>query len=103
MAEAMPEGVFKKYRDTLWPLGGTVLGLLVVPIFIAQYPDFFNENRWIFPVSVVIVGICWLIPLLLHERAQRTYDSLASVPRIGPILAPVLLVTLFLALIYFGV
>jgi len=61
----------KHWKEILWPLGGTLFGLFVVPIAIAQYPDFFNENRWLLPASVFIVAVCWLLPLLIPRNIQR--------------------------------
>ena len=46
--------VFGKIRDLLWPLGATVLALLVAPIAIEQYPEFFKESPWILPVTTTI-------------------------------------------------
>jgi hypothetical protein len=62
----------------LGPVGGALLGLVVVPVAIAQYPDFFNANQWLLPVSVVAVIFCWVTPLFLHERAQRAYRFIGS-------------------------
>lgn len=63
----------KKWKDILWPLGGTVLGLLAMPVAIAQYPDFFNNNQWLLPASVFVVVACWVVPLLLHKNAWNVY------------------------------
>jgi len=77
---------FQYWKDFLWPLGGTLLGLLVVPIAIAQYPDFFNENEWILPISVLAVLLCWIVPLFLHERTRRIYSTITAVRRFGHVL-----------------
>jgi hypothetical protein len=65
---------YRKWRTALWPLGGTMLGLIVVPIAIEQYPEIFKESRWILPVSVLFVAACWIAPLLFHERAERCWN-----------------------------
>lgn len=79
--------LFKNWKDFLWPLGGTLLGLLVMPIAIAQYPRFFGENVWSLPVSVLAVVLCWIVPLLLHDRTRRIYSFvIAAVPRYGRML-----------------
>jgi hypothetical protein len=70
MAEtAVP--MHKRSQEYLWPLGGTVLALIAMPVAIAQYPEFFNQNRWLLPSSVAAVIICWITPLLIHENAKR--------------------------------
>lgn len=55
-------------------IGGTILGLFVVPIAIEQNPEIFKESAWILPVSVCVVAVCWLIPLLLHENAKSLWE-----------------------------
>jgi hypothetical protein len=77
---------FKNWKDFLWPLGGTLLGLLVMPLAIAQYPRFFNENEWTLPASVFMVLICWIIPLLVHDRARKIYSRIIAIPTCGGIL-----------------
>lgn len=64
-------------------MGATVLGLLVMPIAIAQYPKFFNANRWILPLSVAIVVVCWVMPFFLHERAKIIFDWILSLGTAG--------------------
>ena len=86
----MEEKRQRNFSDFLWPLGGTVFGLLVVPVAIAQYPKFFNENEWLLPASVVVVVICWLLPLLLHKRSRRIYSAILAIRRVGPALLVVL-------------
>ena len=61
---------FRKWADFLWPIGATVLSLLVMPLAIEQYPGFFKENRWPLPISVGVVVVCWILPFCLHERAK---------------------------------
>lgn len=63
----------QRIKESLWPLGGTILGVFVMPIAIAQYPEFFNENRWLLPVSVIVVILCWSVPLLIHENARKLF------------------------------
>jgi hypothetical protein len=62
---------FTRWKEVLWPLGGAVLGLVVMPEAITQYPGFFNENRWLLPTSTGIVILCFIVPLLIHENAVR--------------------------------
>jgi hypothetical protein len=64
-------GVFGKIRAWLPGLATTVLALFVAPIAIEQYPEIFKESPWILPVTIAIVGGCWLIPLLVHDRVRR--------------------------------
>jgi hypothetical protein len=73
----------KNPKDYLWPFGGTLLGLVVVPVAIAQYPHFFNENSWLLPVSSVIVLFCWVLPLVLHDRMRHIYRHVLAVKRWG--------------------
>jgi hypothetical protein len=47
--------------------------MVVFPVAIEQYPEIFKESTWILPLSVILVGICWLAPLLLHERVKRAW------------------------------
>jgi hypothetical protein len=82
MAELAPSR-FKRWSDILWPLGGTVLGLIVVPLAIEQYPEFFHRNKWILPTSVIVVVICWLVPFFVHKHSQTTYRLIGSVPTVG--------------------
>jgi hypothetical protein len=83
------------WKEILWPLGGTVLGLIAVPVAIAQYPQFFNNNRWLLPVSVLIVILCWIVPLLIHENTVRIGSWIWS----GGIAKRTLGITAILALI----
>jgi hypothetical protein len=39
-----------------------------MPIVIAQYPDFFNANRWLLPGSVSLVMICWIAPFAIPRN-----------------------------------
>lgn len=94
MAEATEEN--KPLLDYLKPLlvsaGGAVLGLLVMPVAIAQYPDFFNRNPWILPVSTAVAIICFVLPLPLDPRTRRISVKIASITYIGkPLLAIVCL------------
>lgn len=78
---------FRKLADLLWPFGVTVLGIIVVPIAIEQYPDFFTENSWILPASTCIVVASWVIPLIVHERAITAVKWLWKTPWVGPLLS----------------
>jgi hypothetical protein len=62
---------YPRWKEALWPFAGTLLGIFVVPVAIAQYPEFFNQNHWVLPVSVVVVILCWVTPLFIHENAKR--------------------------------
>jgi hypothetical protein len=74
---------FAKWAGFLWPIGGTVLGLLVMPVAIAQYPEFFNGARWILPVSVAVMVVCWVVPLFQHKRAKRLFTWIRASPLFG--------------------
>src|SRR5438876_1167614 len=92
---------WKVWRDYLWPAGGTLLGLIAIPVAIAQYPDFFNENAWLLPISVGIVVLCWVLPLLLHDRVRRIYRAVIGIKRWGMALFVVLCLAA-LCCLYFG-
>lgn len=81
---------FKKWADALWPIAGMILGLIAMPVAIAQYPIFFNENKWILPTSVVVVLACWVIPLFKHARAKHLYRLAFSFGMIGRTIAIIL-------------
>lgn len=85
-AVAADNKLLPNWKDFLWPLGGTVFGLLVMPVAIAQYPDFFNENEWILPYSVATVVLCWIVPLILHDRTRKLYSWITSFGRLGYLL-----------------
>ena len=97
----MADKQLRNWKDFFWPLGGTLFGLLVMPITIAEYPQFFNENEWILPISVIAVLVCWVIPLALHDRSRRIYSSITSIPRFGHFLFVLICLTAGLSL-YFG-
>ena len=65
--------MFNKFKDFLWPLGATVLGLFVVPIAIEQYPEVFKDSPWILPVAIAVVCLCWVVPFVVHDRVGRTH------------------------------
>jgi hypothetical protein len=67
---------FKRWTEVLWPLGGTLLGLLVMPLFIDQYPDFFHRNTLVLPLSAFVVLACWIIPFIAHENSRRMYGAI---------------------------
>jgi len=92
---------FKKWADLLWPLGGTLLGLLVMPLAIEQYPEFLKENRWPLPISVVLVVACWILPFFLHERAKRIWEWATSKGLVR-ISFTVLIAVLILVVVAFG-
>jgi hypothetical protein len=73
----------KNWADFLWPLGATLFGVFVMPFAIAQYPDFFNGNKWILPFSVAAVLVCWAVPLILHDRTRRWASHLRAIPKYG--------------------
>lgn len=87
----------RKWLDYLGPFGGTVLGLIVVPLAIEQYPEWF-ENGWMLPASFILVVICILLPLVLHKRANRFYVRVVGanhVLRYGAVIFSVLLLCAF--------
>lgn len=51
-----------------------MLALFVAPIAIEQYPEVFKDAPWILPSGIVIVCICWIVPLLVHDRVRRIHD-----------------------------
>ncbi len=71
------------WLDYLWSLGGALLGLIVMPVAIAQYPDVFNRNTWILPLSVAVVSVCFALPFLLRDRPRKAYTRITSVSYIG--------------------
>jgi hypothetical protein len=93
-----------KLKDILGPLGGTLLALLVVPIAIEQYLEVFKESRWILPTSMGIVALCWIIPILFHDRARRVwhsgYDRFGAGPTAIGLVAVAILVTLIFGKMY---
>ena len=87
---------FKQGKALLWPVGGALLGLVVVPVAIEQYPELFKENEWILPLSLFVMVACWVSPFFFHSRAKRFTQWLASIPRVGKvaaILAPLLIIS----------
>lgn len=62
---------FRQVSALFWPVGGSLLGLVVMPMAIDQYPSFFHENPWILPITVAVVIACWLAPLFFHRRLWR--------------------------------
>jgi hypothetical protein len=99
MEEANDKNRYKRWTELLWPIGGTLIGLIVVPLAIDQYPDFFHVNRWLLPISVIVVAVCFVIPLLVHENARTLVRKMAATPKIGTAMifgVAVLLVACFL-------
>jgi hypothetical protein len=74
---------WQQWRGLLWPLGATVLSLIVLPVAIEQYPEFFRDNKWILPVSAILVLACWTIPLFVHHRAQTLYSRIVQIRYVG--------------------
>ena len=105
MPSIEPSGRFKKYSVFLWPAGGTLLGLLVMPLAIEDYPEFFHENTWLLPLSVLCVVTCFCIPLLFHERVIRGVTYVSRLPHevLSLVLAGVLPVVVGLGFLYGGV
>jgi hypothetical protein len=100
MPNAQPSR-YENWKDFLWPLGGTLLGLFAVPIAIAQYPSFFNENKYLFPLSAGAVIVCWLLPLVLHDRTRKWFRTIVAI-RWGYLLAALIVVAIFAGLFYGG-
>lgn len=69
----MASSRYKKWADFLFPIGGTVLAVVGMPVAMAQYPDFFNHNRWLLPAAVFVMVGCWIAPLFLHERSHSLF------------------------------
>ena len=65
--------MFSRLKDLLWPLGGLLLGLLVAPVAIEQYPEVFKDSPWILPLSVATTLFCFVFPFFLHARVTRIY------------------------------
>src|SRR5258708_25912694 len=55
----------RKILEILAAVGSIVLNGFVVPLLIEQYPEYFKDNPWILPISVV-VSASLALPLLLH-------------------------------------
>jgi len=91
----------RNLADFLWPIGGTVFGLIVVPVAFAQYPQFFNENEWLLPASVAVVAFCWCFPLFLHSRARAIYSSISARGALAKVISAALSLAAIVAL-YFG-
>src|SRR6266849_6457476 len=84
MAEQGPESAkTSNLADFLWPFGGTFFGLFVIRIAMAQYQAFFNQNEWLLPLSVILTAACWVVPLVLHNRARRIYSAILKIKRGG--------------------
>ena len=88
----VPGTKWEQWRGFLWPLGATVLSLIVLPVAIEQYPEFFRDNKWILPVSVVVVLGCWTIPLFVHHRVRKLCSWIIRVRYVGWLLLIVLFV-----------
>jgi hypothetical protein len=88
--------------DFLWPLGGTCFGLFVIRIAMAQYQTFFNQNEWLLPVSVIVTAACWIIPLLLHNRARRIYSAILAIRRGGAFLFAIIVIVAIAGLFFGG-
>jgi hypothetical protein len=103
MAEQEPDSTKTRgnLADFLWPLGGTFFGLFVIRIAMAQYQTFFNQNEWLLPVSVIVTAACWIIPLLLHNRAKRIYSAILGVRRGGAFLFAIIVIVA-IAVLFFG-
>jgi len=86
--------VFKQWKELLWPVSGALLGWIVVPVLIDQYPEYLHENAWTLPLAVLCTVFCFIFPLLLHERAKHIFNKVSSIPRAGGILAVSLVVLL---------
>lgn len=91
----------KHFADYLWPVAGSVLALIAMPVAMAQYPRFFNENEWLLPVSVGVVVFCWVLPLLLHSRARRLYAAISAKGKFGKV-ALVAVSAIAISILWFG-
>jgi hypothetical protein len=91
----------KNLSGILFPLGGAVLSILVVPAAIAQYPQFFNENTWLLPVSVGVVLFCFCVPVLADKRMLRLYSALWQKGKLGKALL-VFISVVAIGILYFA-
>ncbi len=89
---------YKKLSDFLWPIAATVLALIGMPLAIEQYPDFFKENRWPLPISLIAVVICWIIPFFLHERAKKLLEWVKSFGWVAKSLAGTVVIAILVLL-----
>src|SRR5271157_3491710 len=89
--------MFSKFKDLLWPLGATILAMFVVPIAIVQYPEIFKDSPWILPLSIVAACLCWVIPLLVHQRVKRLHGWILR--NLGTRLGWIVVVTVSLCLV----
>src|SRR5205807_449897 len=64
----------RKLLEILAAVGSIVLNGIVVPILIEQYPEWFKDDPWILPVSVVL-SAALAAPLLLRELAPSVLGS----------------------------
>jgi hypothetical protein len=93
---------FKRWAEVSWPLGGTLLGLIAMPLFMDQYPDWFHRNQWLLPATVIIVLGCWLIPFLLRDNFRRIFLKIWSMRHFGKVLAPATVVLCLAVLVLLG-
>ena len=64
---------YSKLKGVFWGWGVGLLTGIVVPLWAAQYPDFFNHNRWLLPVCLFVMTSGFVVPLFLHGRAIGLY------------------------------
>jgi hypothetical protein len=95
----LDKSLFRRWAAVLWPVGSTLLALIGMPVAIEQYPELFRQNTWILPICTIVVIACWVAPVLFHESPRRWYRSVASLPRLGAVLAPALTLALLTLLI----
>ena len=79
-----------RYKGVLWPIAGLILSIIVMPLAIDQYPEFFHDNRWLLPLSVLCTLVLFIFPLLFHQRVNRFIDYVSYIPHVGLVLAGLL-------------
>jgi hypothetical protein len=99
-ANKAQDSTFEVWASILWPLGGTLLGLIVIRLAIDQYPEFFHTNTWLLPLSAICVVFCWLAPLFVHQRAWRLVQWIVAIRYAGPALAAILMLALPVVIVF---
>jgi hypothetical protein len=94
----LDKSLFRRWAAVLWPLG-SVFFTVILAVAIEQYPEFFRDSSWVLPICSYGAFFCWIVPLLLHERAKRWYGKTSSIPHVGKVVAPLFTLCLFVFLI----
>jgi hypothetical protein len=78
---------FSRSTAILWPFVGSAVGIFVMPLLAIQYPNWFNDNIWLLPISIGIVVLCWVLPFLLHPRTWSLFRWTLTLKWWGKLLA----------------